>query len=53
MLNQILFYVGGAITLLWGIAHLFPTKSVVKGFGKISIDNKHLISLEWIIDGLA
>ncbi len=36
MLNQILLYIGSLLTLLWGIAHLFPTKSVIKGFGNIS-----------------
>jgi hypothetical protein len=53
MLNQILFYLAGVITLVWGIAHLFPTKSVVKGFGNISTDNKHIITMEWIIEGVA
>jgi hypothetical protein len=53
MLNQVLFYLGGSITFVWGIAHLFPTTSVVKGFGDISIDNKHIIKMEWIIEGIA
>jgi hypothetical protein len=38
---------------LWGTVHLFPTKSVVRGFGEISIDNKHIITMEWIIEGIA
>lgn len=53
MISEILFYVGGGITLLWGTAHLFPTKSVVKGFGEISTDNKNIITMEWIIEGIA
>jgi hypothetical protein len=53
MLNQLLFYLGGSITLIWGIAHIFPTKSVVKDFGNISMDNKHIITMEWIIEGVA
>jgi hypothetical protein len=53
MFSQILFFVGGSITLIWGIAHLFPTKSVVKGFGDISTDNKHIITMEWIVEGVA
>ena len=53
MSNQILFYIGSVITIGWGIAHLFPTKSVVKGFGEISADNKHIITMEWIIEGVA
>jgi len=53
MNGQVLLYVGAAITLLWGVGHLFPTKSVVKGFGDISTDNKHIITMEWIIEGVA
>lgn len=53
MFNQILFYIGSAITIVWGISHLFPTKSVVKGFGEISADNKNIITMEWIIEGVA
>ncbi len=53
MINQILIYIGGAVTLVWGIAHLYPTKSIVKGFGEISADNKHIITMEWIIESAA
>lgn len=53
MVNQILLYLGAALPLLWGISHLFPTKSVVSGFGDISIDNRHIITMEWLIEGIA
>jgi hypothetical protein len=53
MIGQILIYVGAAIIIIWGIAHIFPTKSVVKSFGDISTDNKHIITMEWIIEGVA
>jgi len=53
MINTILLYSGAAITFLWGTAHLFPTKNVVKGFGNISVDNKNIITMEWIIEGVA
>jgi hypothetical protein len=53
MPNQILLYIGAAIPFLWGVAHLFPTDSVVKGFGDISVDNKNIITMEWIIEGIA
>ena len=53
MASQTLLYIGAALTIIWGIAHLFPTKSVVQGFGDISIDNKHIITMEWIIEGVA
>ena len=53
MLNQVLLYSGSAFIAFWGIAHLFPTRSVVSGFGEISVDNKRIITMEWIVEGIA
>jgi len=53
LINQILLYLGAALPIFWGIAHLFPTRSVVAGFGEISLDNKRIITMEWIIEGVA
>ena len=53
MVNQVLLYLGSAFLLLWGISHLFPTRSVVKGFGDISVNNKRIITMEWIIEGVS
>ena len=53
MLNQVLLYSGSVFISFWGIAHLFPTRSVVSGFGKISVDNKRIITMEWIVEGIA
>jgi hypothetical protein len=53
MLNQVLLFSGAVTTIIWGIAHLFPTRSVVDGFGNISADNKQIITMEWIIEGVS
>ena len=53
MLNQVLLYSGSVFISFWGIAHLFPTRSVVSGFGEISVDNKRIITMEWIVEGIA
>ncbi len=50
MINQILAYIGAGLTTLWGVAHLFPTKNVVADFGDISEDNRHIITMEWIVE---
>lgn len=52
-MDLILLYLGSGLTVIWGVAHIFPTKSVVQGFGEISIDNKHIITMEWITEGFA
>jgi len=51
MVNNILLYTGSAIIILWGIAHIIPTKSIVGGFGPISEDNKKIIAMESIAEG--
>jgi hypothetical protein len=51
-MKKTLFYISGVLTLLWGIAHLFPTAGVVQDFGDISPDNRLIITMEWIIEGL-
>ncbi len=52
MIQKLLIYIGGLLTIVWGIAHLFPTNNVIKGFGNISIDNVRIIKMEWINESL-
>ncbi|MFQ5988179.1 MAG: hypothetical protein ACE5H6_04940, partial [Dehalococcoidia bacterium] len=52
MINDILLYIGSIVITLWGIAHIVPTKSIVNGFGPISQDNKRIITMESIAEGL-
>lgn len=47
-----LLYTGSAIIILWGIAHIVPVRGVVKGFGAISEDNRRIITMEWLAEGL-
>lgn len=53
MIDQILLYLGAFFTFAWGVAHLFPTNSVIEGFGEISQDNKRIIAMEWIVEGVS
>lgn len=52
MIDYILLYVGSFIVAFWGIAHIFPTKPVVQDFGDISQDNKRIITMEWVVEGI-
>ena len=45
MINDVLLIAGAVSVAGWGIAHLFPTMSVVKGFGEISTDNRRIIGM--------
>ena len=53
MAGEILIYIGSFLVFGWGAAHLFPTKNIVDGFGNISADNKYIISMEWINEGVS
>jgi hypothetical protein len=50
--NELLLYIGSVVIILWGIAHLIPTKAIVSGFGEISDDNKKVVTMELIAEGL-
>ena len=52
MTGSILLYIGSSLPFIWGVAHLFPTGNVVRGFGEISIDSRRIITMEWIIEGI-
>ena len=51
-MSDALLYAGSIIITLWGIAHIVPTNNVVSGFGTISEDNKRIITMEWVAEGL-
>ncbi|MBU7046200.1 MAG: hypothetical protein HXS54_07145 [Theionarchaea archaeon] len=53
MTNDIMLYIGSVAIIFWGIAHIVPTKSVITGFRPISEDNKRILTMEWISEGLA
>lgn len=48
-----LLYVAAALTGVWGVAHLFATRGVVTGFGELTPDNRRIITMEWIVEGVA
>ena len=52
MTNIILLLIGAIAVTFWGLAHLVFTKGVVNDFGDISKDNKLIITMEWIMEGL-
>ena len=51
-MNEALLYIGSIVIILWGIAHIIPTKAIVNGFGEISEDNRKVLTMELIAEGL-
>ena len=52
-MNEILLYCAAALTGVWGVSHLFATRGVVAGFGELTADNRRIITMEWIVEGVA
>jgi hypothetical protein len=52
MMGEILVYVGSAVIFVWGVGHIIPTRSIVAGFGDITTDNRRIITMEWMGEGL-
>jgi hypothetical protein len=51
-MNETLLYVGSIVSILWGIGHIVPTRAIVNGFGEISEDNRKVLTMELIAEGL-
>ena len=48
-----MLYAGSIIITIWGLAHLtIPTKRIVDGFGPITEDNKRILLMEWLMEGI-
>ena len=52
-MHQVLIYIASILTCGWGVAHLIATKGVVAAFGDLSADNRRIITMEWIVEGVA
>ena len=50
---DVLLYIAAALIGVWGLAHLVATSGVVVGFGELSADNRRIIAMEWVVEGVA
>jgi hypothetical protein len=50
--GALLAYVASAVLLAWGFAHLFPTRAVAASFGAITPDNRRILIMEWVAEGI-
>ena len=46
-------YVASTMAALWGVGQLLATKGAVKGFGELSLDNRRILTMEWIVESVA
>ena len=51
-MSYALLYAGSILLIIWGLAHIGPTKAVVRGFEPTSTENRRIITMEWVAEGL-
>ncbi len=53
MLSNLLLYVGASAVALWGAMHIAKTRPVVAGFEPLTDDNRYVLQMEWIVEGVS
>ncbi len=53
MSGNLWLFLGALIIVVWGTAHILPIKAIIAGFGILSNDNRHILTMEWVAEGLA
>ena len=53
VLGPLLNYLASAVVIGWGVAHIVPTREVVKNLGEAAIDSRRIMEMEWVAEGLA
>lgn len=52
-MSDVLVYVAGAALVVWGASHVAPTRAVADSFGPLSDDNRRILVMEWVAEGIA
>jgi hypothetical protein len=51
-MSHSLLLAGSAIIAFWGVMHLVKTGPVVAGFEPLTDDNRHVLTMEWVLEGV-
>ncbi len=44
---------GAALVIVWGVAHAMPVRTVVAGFHLSGVDQRRILTMEWLAEALA
>jgi hypothetical protein len=45
-------YLAAGVLIGWGTSHLAPTRAVALSFGEITPDNRRILIMEWVAEGI-
>ncbi len=51
MVQEPYLLVSSAVLIVWGIMFIIPLRSVLAGFGDISLQNRRIFAMAWIGGG--
>ena len=51
-MRDFLLYTGSAAIAFWGAMHIVKTRAVLAGFEPLSHDNRLVLKMEWILEGV-
>ncbi|HNY03621.1 MAG TPA: hypothetical protein PKG48_13570 [Bacteroidales bacterium] len=52
MLSDYLIYPGAALTIAWGIYHVFPTKKLRDAIERKNWESREILFMEWVLEGI-
>ncbi|HEY5622816.1 MAG TPA: hypothetical protein VIV14_03570 [Gammaproteobacteria bacterium] len=53
MIASAMLFGGAAILAGWGAAHiLIPTRNIIDGFGPLTVENRRILLMEWLMEGV-
>lgn len=52
MFATLSLYAAALMVAIWGIMHLVKTRPVVAGFEPLSADNRYVLTMEWVLEGV-
>lgn len=50
---SLLLFAGAVAVAVWGAMHIAKTRPVVTGFEPLTEDNRYVLAMEWIVEGVA
>lgn len=53
MIPSLLLFAAAAAVAFWGSMHIAKTRPVVSGFEPLSKDNRYVLQMEWLVEGVA
>ena len=52
-MSALLAWLAGIVVAGWGVMHIMPSKKVVAGYEPLTDENRWILLMEWVAEGIA